>query len=106
MGLPGRRGTAGAEGRRVAYLLLACLRKTLNEMDSTTSGIKDKFLAGAAVLVLLACYMLLTFWHADTKFIEGAFLVMLGTLAGLLKQTPTTQGQTVTGDVVEKKDVH
>jgi uncharacterized membrane protein len=60
-------------------------------METTTGAIKDKFLAGAAVLVLLACYMALTFWHADTKFIEGAFLIMLGAFAGLLKQSTTPQ---------------
>lgn len=60
-------------------------------MDSTTGAIKDKFLAAGAVFVLLACYMALALMGADTKFIEGAFLVMLGTLAGLLKQTSSPQ---------------
>lgn len=74
--------------------------------DSTTGAIKDKFLAGAGALVLLACYMALKLMGADTTFIEGGFLVMLGVFGGLLKQTSSPQGQTVTGDIVEKKEVN
>lgn len=66
-------------------------------MESQTGQIKDKFLAGGAVLILLACYMTLVVLHLETKFIEGAFLVMLGTLAGLLKQASSPQTN-VTGD--------
>lgn len=58
-------------------------------MDSQTGAIKDKFLAGAGALVLLACYMALKLSGSDTTFIEGAFLVMLGVFGGLLKQTAT-----------------
>jgi hypothetical protein len=75
-------------------------------MDSTTGAIKDKFLAGGGALVLLACYMALKLAGADTTFIEGAFLVMLGVFGGLLKQSPQSHGQTVTGDVVERKEIN
>lgn len=74
-------------------------------MDTTTGAIKDKFLAGGGALVLLACYMALKIAGVDTTFIEGAFLVMLGVFGGLLKQT-ASPGQTVTGDVVERKEVN
>lgn len=66
-------------------------------MDSTTGAIKDKFLAGMGALVLLACYMALKIMGADTTFIEGAFLVMLGVFGGLLKQTPSPQAN-ITSD--------
>jgi hypothetical protein len=75
-------------------------------MDTQTGSIKDKFLAGATVLILLVCYMLLMLKGTDTKFIEGAFLLALGAFIGLLKQSTTPQGQTVTGDIVEKKEVN
>ena len=67
-------------------------------MDAQTGAIKDKFLAGAGALVLLACYMGLKLSGADTTFIEGAFLVMLGVFGGLLKQTPSPQTNVVSSD--------
>jgi hypothetical protein len=60
-------------------------------VDSQTGAIKDKFLAGVGAIILLACYMALMFYGLDTKFIEGAFLVILGVFGGLLKQTTTPQ---------------
>lgn len=75
-------------------------------MDSATGTIKDKFLAGGVVLILLACYMTLSLWGLDTKFIEGAFLIGLGALVGLLKQTPSpqtnVQSETATTNVTTK----
>jgi len=73
-------------------------------MESQTGAIKDKFLAGIGVVLFLTCYMVLAFTGHDTKFIEGALLVILGVLGGLLKQSP--HGQTVTGDVVERKEIN
>jgi len=72
-------------------------------IDPQTGAIKDKFLAGAAVLVLLLCYMLLTLYKADTKFIEGAFLIALGAFVGLLKQTSSPQTNVQQSDVTTIK---
>jgi hypothetical protein len=72
-------------------------------MDSQTGAVKDKFLAGGAVIILLACYMLLTLYKADTKFIEGAFLIALGAFVGLLKQTVTPQTNVQQSDVTTIK---
>lgn len=60
-------------------------------MDSVTGTMKDKHLAGIGALVLLLCYMVLVLKGADTKFIEGAFLVMLGVFGGLLKASASQQ---------------
>jgi hypothetical protein len=67
--------------------------------DSMTGSIKDKFLAGATVAVLLVCYMLLTLKGVDTKFIEGAFLLALGAFIGLLKQSTSPQTTVQQSDV-------
>ena len=69
-------------------------------MDSSSGAIKDKFLAGTGVALLLACYMVLAFYGLDTKFIEGATLIMVGVFAGLLKQSPSPQ-QNIHADTQE-----
>lgn len=73
-------------------------------MDSQTGQIKDKYLAGAGALVLLACYMALKIMGVDTTFIEGAFLVILGVFGGLLKasQTPQANISSDTTNIVNK----
>lgn len=60
--------------------------------DTSTFNVRDKFLAACSCLILLIAYMILAINGLDTKFIEGAFLVMIGVLGGLLKSstTPTT----------------
>lgn len=69
-------------------------------MESSSGAIKDKFLAGVGVALLLACYMVLAFYGLDTKFIEGGTLIMIGVFAGLLKQSPSPQ-QNINADTHE-----
>lgn len=60
--------------------------------ETTTLSIKDRYIAAALVAVLLIAYMVLAVMRLDTKFIEGAFLVALGVLGGLLKSSSTNVG--------------
>jgi hypothetical protein len=57
--------------------------------NSSTFNVRDKFLAASSCLILLMAYMILAIMKLDTKFIEGAFLVMIGVLGGLLKSSPS-----------------
>lgn len=59
------------------------------EPETATFNVRDKFLAATSCLILLIAYMILAMMKLDTKFIEGAFLVMIGVLGGLLKSTTT-----------------
>jgi hypothetical protein len=71
-------------------------------VDSTPVLVKDKYLALAFCVFLMLGY----FFLLQNAFIENVTLFMVGVLGGLLRSSTTPQGQTVTGDIVEKKEVN
>jgi hypothetical protein len=56
-------------------------------MATETFGMKDKYLAGMAFVILLIIYVLLILKGVQTNFIENLTFSILGVLGALLKQS-------------------
>ena len=72
------------------------------------NSIKDKFLALAVVVLVLAVYVLFALKGISTTFIENALLFALGVFGGLLKSTAappqTNIGASDTTNIVPRAD--